>query len=97
LHGHFIKMPIVRAQDEVFESVEGIHFLMRDPAAHKNVPCVIVREALITRGSTYDPPLAPMQVFEACRVEIERKANECWERGEADRRGIVRLTGAHFG
>jgi hypothetical protein len=90
-------MAIVRAQDEVFESAEGIHFLMRDREARKNVPCVVTREALMVRGATYDPPLATMQVFEAYRAEIERVASECWERGEVDRRGIVRVTDAQFG
>jgi Protein of unknown function (DUF1488) len=97
LHGHTVEMAIVRAQEEVFESAEGIHFLMRDHAARKNVPCVITRDALIVRGSTHDPPLAPIEVFETYRGEIERVANECWERGEADRRGIVRVTVAQFG
>jgi hypothetical protein len=37
-----------------------------------------------------------MQVFTAYRDEIERVANDCWERGEVDRGSIIRLTGAQF-
>jgi Protein of unknown function (DUF1488) len=84
-------MPIVRAQNEVFESVEGVHFLMRDHDVLKNVPCVVTREALMVRGSTHNPPLTPMQVFETYRVEIEGSASECWDRGEVDHRGILRV------
>jgi uncharacterized protein DUF1488 len=96
LHGFTVEMAIVRAQQEVFESVEGIHFLMRDPEARKNVPCVITREALAERGAAHVPPLAPLGVFEAYRGEIERLANECWERGEVDDRGILRVTSSQF-
>jgi hypothetical protein len=97
LHGYTVEMAIIRAQNEVFESVEGIHFLMRDHEMRKNVPCVIAREALADLGSTHEPPLAPIEVFEAHRDEIERLANECWERGEVDRRGILRVTSSQFG
>jgi hypothetical protein len=89
-------MAIVRAQDEVFESTEGVHFLMRDESARRNVPCVIAREALTGRGSSHEPPLDPMQVFMAYRGEIEQVASDCWERGEADHRGIIRVTSAQF-
>jgi hypothetical protein len=37
-----------------------------------------------------------MQVFTVYRDEIERVANDCWERGEVDRGSIIRLTGAQF-
>jgi hypothetical protein len=88
-------MAIVRAQDEVYESTEGVHFLMRDDIAWKNIPCLITREALAERGSAYQP-LDPMQVFTIHRDEIERVAGDCWERGEIDPRGIVRITSARF-
>jgi hypothetical protein len=64
-------MPLVRAQDEVFESVEGIHFLMRDPDRREYVACVITHEAL-----THEPPLGPMQVFDNYRGEIEQAASD---------------------
>jgi Protein of unknown function (DUF1488) len=96
LQGYTVEMAIIRAQNEVFESVEGIHFLMRDHEVRKNVPCVITREALAELGSTHDPPLARIEVFEAHRSEIERIANECWERREVDDRGILRLTSLQF-
>jgi Protein of unknown function (DUF1488) len=89
-------MAIVRAQEEVYESAEGVHFLMRDDRAPKNFPCLITREALTERGSTHQPPLDPMQVFMAYRDEIERVASTCWEEGGADHRGIIRVTGAQF-
>jgi hypothetical protein len=89
-------MAIVRAQDEVFESTEGVHFLMRDENTRRNVPCVIAREALTARGLTHEPPLDPMQVFTAYRGGIERVAGDCWERSEADHRGIIRVTSAQF-
>jgi hypothetical protein len=92
LQGSPVEMAIIRAQNEIFESVEGIHFLMRDHDVRKNVPCVITREALAELGSTYDPPLASIEVFEAHRGEIERMANEYWERREVDKRGILRVT-----
>jgi hypothetical protein len=94
--GYCVEMAFIRAQDEVFESVEGIHFLMRDQHARKNVACVVAREALTARGSIHDPPLSAMQAFETCRAEIERIASDRWERGEADHRGIIRVTSAHF-
>jgi Protein of unknown function (DUF1488) len=90
------EVTIVRAQDEVYESTEGIHFLMRDDNARKNFPCLITREALTERGSIHEPPLEPMQVFAAYRGEIERVASDCWERGGADHRGIIRVTSAQF-
>jgi Protein of unknown function (DUF1488) len=97
LDGYTVEMAFIRAQNEVFESVEGIHFLMRDHDVHKNVPCVITREALAELGSTHDPPLAPIEVFEAYRGEIERLATERWERREVDQRGILRVTSAQLG
>ena len=90
------EMAIVRAQSAVFESIKGVHFLMRDDNTRKTLACLITREALTERGSTHEPPLDPMQVFTAYRDEIERAANDCWERGEVDHGGIIRLTGAQF-
>ncbi len=81
-------MAIFRAQDEVYESIEGVHFLMRDDIARKNFPCVITREALRERGSTHESLLDAMQVFAAYRGEVERVASNSWERGEADHRGL---------
>jgi uncharacterized protein DUF1488 len=89
-------MAIVRAQSEVYESIKGVHFLMRDDNTRKTFACLITREALAKRGSAQEPPLSPMQVFTAYRDEIERVANDCWERGEVDRGSIIRLTGAQF-
>jgi hypothetical protein len=62
----------------------------------KILPAWITREALTERGSTHEPPLDPMQVFTAYRDEIERVANDCWERGEVDDGGVIRLTGGQF-
>ena len=90
------EMAIVRAQSQVFESIKGVHFLMRDANTRKTLACLITREALTERGSIHEPPLDPMQVFTAYRDEIERVADDCWERGEVDDGGIIRLTGAQF-
>jgi hypothetical protein len=84
-------MPLVRAQDEVFESVEGIHFLMRDPDRREYVACVITHEAL-----TREPPLGPMQVFDNYRGEIEQAASDRWDRGEVDGHHIIRINTAQF-
>jgi hypothetical protein len=89
-------MAIVRAQSEVFESTEGVHFLMREDNTRRTFACLITRDALTERGSTHEPPLDSMQVFAAYRDEIERVANDCWERGEVDQGGVIRLTGAQF-
>jgi hypothetical protein len=96
LHGYTVEMAFIRAQNEVFESIKGIHFLMRDHDVRKNVPCVITHEALAELGSTLDPPLALIEVFEACRDKIERIANECWKRRELDHRGILRVTSSQL-
>jgi len=58
-------MPLLRAKDEFYESVEGIHFLMRDPDRRKYVACLITRVALIGRGTAHEPPLGSMQVHYA--------------------------------
>jgi hypothetical protein len=89
-------MPLVRAQDEVYGSFEGIHFLMHDPSARQNVACIVTREALADRGSTHNPPLDLMQVFESYRIEVERAAGDLWDRGEIGPRRIIRVTRTQF-
>ena len=89
-------MAIVRAQDEVYESIDGVHFLMRDDIARRNFPCVITREALTERGSTHEPPLARSRSSRPIAAKSSAWQPNCWERGEADHRGFIRVTSAQF-
>ncbi len=92
-------MPLARAQEEVFEGIDGIHFLMRDVQAKTKegeVPCLITLEALTDRGTAHDPPLTAGAIFEADRDAIEQTASDKWDRGELDDKGVVRLTAAEF-
>jgi len=89
-------MPLVRGQDTVFETVKGIHFLMRDPNTRDYIACLITHEALIDSGATHEPPLAPMQVFDIYRSEIERVASDRWDRGEMDGHHIIHISTAQF-
>jgi hypothetical protein len=50
-------MTFARAQDETYESFEGIHFLMWDPNSREQIPCLITREALTDWGAAHVPPL----------------------------------------
>ena len=60
-------MPLVRGQNTVFETVKGIHFLMRDPNTREFIACLITHQALIDSGATHEPRLAPMQVLDVHR------------------------------
>lgn len=91
------QMTFLRGQDEIFESFEGIHFLMWDPNSREQIPCVISREALANRAAAHEPPLAELQkVFYAYRGEIEHAASERRDRGELDHRRIIRITCDQF-
>ena len=89
-------MPLVRGQDTVFETVKGIHFLMRAPNTREYIACLITHQALIDRGATHEARLAPMQVFDIHRSEIERAASDRWDRGEVDGRHIIHIRTAQF-
>jgi hypothetical protein len=89
-------MPLVRGQDTVFETVKGIHFLMRDPNTREYIACLITHEALIYRGTPHEPSLAPMQVFDIYRSEIERAASDRWDHGEVDGHHIIHISTAQF-
>jgi hypothetical protein len=51
-------MPLVRGQNIVFETVKGIHFLMRDPNTREFIACLITHQALIDSGAAHEPGLA---------------------------------------
>ena len=89
-------MPLLRAKDEFYESVEGIHFLMRDPDRRKYVACLITRVALIGRGTAHEPPLGSMQVFDNYRGEIEQAVGDRWDGGQAYDRHIIRISTTQF-
>jgi hypothetical protein len=89
-------LALVRHQDEIYESVEGVHFLMRTSDKQENVACVITREALADRGASHHPPLNTKQVFDTYLDEIERAANDRWERGEVDKRSLIYVTTEQF-
>jgi hypothetical protein len=90
-------MTFLRARDEIFESFEGIHFLMWDPNSREQIPCVISREALANRAAAHDPPLAKLQtVFDSYRGEIEQAASGRWDRGELNHRRIICITPDQF-
>jgi len=89
-------MPLVRGQNTDFETVKGIHFLMRDPNTREFIACLITHQALIDRGATHEPRLAPMQVFDVHRSEIERAASDRWDRGEVDGHHIIHINTAQI-
>jgi hypothetical protein len=89
-------LPLVRHQLEVYESVQGIHFLMRDANTRQQVACVITREALAHRAASYHPQLNAIQVFDTHRDEIERAASDRWDRGEMDKRGLIYVSSVQF-
>ena len=89
-------MPLMRGQNIVFETVKGIHFLMRDPNTREFIACLITHQALIDSGATHEPRPAPMQVFDVHRSEIEGTASDRWDRGEVDGHHIIHISTAQF-